>query len=135
MRVGSDIEATCKKCGDVRHVVIALADGRIAKVECGQCGARHRYRSVKAEIGAARGKPAARKTLSRTRSSKKKPVVEADESRPRRDFRMTDTYQVGDRVLHASFGEGVVQEAAAPAKIVVLFDDGSKTLVHGRRGE
>jgi hypothetical protein len=135
MRVGSDIEAICKKCGDVQHVVIALADRKIAKVECGQCGARHRYRSVKAETGTARGKPATRATPSRARRATKKPVVEADESRPRRDFRMTDTYQVGDRVLHASFGEGVVQEAAAPAKIVVLFDDGSKTLVHGRPGE
>ncbi len=132
-RVGSDIEAICRKCGDVWHVVIALADHRIAKVQCKQCGARHRYRDVKSEIGAVRGKPAARATLSRTRG-KKKPVVEADESRPRRDFRMSDTYEVGDRVLHASFGEGVVQEAAAPAKIVVLFEVGSKTLVHGRPG-
>ncbi len=135
MRVGSDIEAICRKCGDVWHVVIALADRRIANVECRECGARHRYRGVKGETGAARGKPATRATSSRTRGGKKKPVVEADESRPRRDFRMTDTYAVGDRVLHASFGEGVVQEVAAPAKIVVLFDVGSKMLVHGRRGK
>ena len=129
MRVGADIEAICKKCGEVWHVVIALADRRIAKVECRECGARHRYRGVKGEIGAARA------TSSRTRSGKKKPVVRADESRPRRDFRMSDIYEVGDRILHASFGEGVVQEVAAPAKIVVLFDVGSKTLVHGRGGK
>ena len=135
MRVGSDIEAICGKCGDVWHVVIALADRRIANVECKECGARHRYRGVKGETGAARGKPATRATSSRTRGGKKKQVVETDESRPRRDFRMSDTYEVGDRVFHARFGEGVVQEAAAPAKIVVLFDIGSKTLVHGRRGK
>ena len=135
MRVGSDIEAVCKKCGDVWHVVIALADRRIANVECRECGARHRYRGVKGETGAVRGKPAARATSSRTRSGKKQQVVEADESRPRRDFRMSDTYQVGDRVLHARFGEGVVQEVAAPAKIVVLFDVGAKTLAQGRRGK
>jgi hypothetical protein len=135
MRVGSDIEATCKKCGDVWHVVIALADSRIAKVECRECGARHRYRGVKGENEAVRGKPAARATSSRARAIKQKQAVMADESRPRRDFCMTDTYAVGDRVLHASFGEGVVQEVAAPAKIVVLFDVGSKTLVHGRRGK
>jgi len=135
MRVGSDLKAICKKCGDVWHVVIALADRQIAKVECRQCGARHRYRGVKGEIGAVRGKPAARATSSRTRSGKEKQVVGADESRPRRDFRMSDTYEVGDRLLHASFGEGVVQEVAAPAKIVVLFDVGLKTLVHGRRGK
>ena len=135
MRVGSDIEAICKKCGDVWHVVIALADRRIAKVECRECGARHRYRAVKGEIGDVRRKPAARAAFSRTRRSEKKQVVRADDSRPRRDFRMSDTYEVGDRVLHASFGEGVVQEVATPAKIVVLFDVGSKTLAHGRRGK
>ncbi len=43
MRVGSDIEAICKKCGDVWHVVIALADRAIAKVECRECRARHRH--------------------------------------------------------------------------------------------
>ena len=59
MRVGSDIEAVCKKCGDVWHVVIALADRRIANVECKECGARHRYRGVKGETGAVRRKPAA----------------------------------------------------------------------------
>jgi len=135
VRVGGDIEAICKKCGEVWHVVIALADRRIAKVECRECGARHRYRGIKGEIGAVRRKPAARATSSRTRSGKKKQAVTADESRPRRDFRMSDTYEVGDRILHASFGEGVVQEVAARTKIVVLFDVGSKTLVHGRRGK
>ncbi len=134
MSVGSEIRAVCKKCGDVWHVVIAMADSQIAKVECRECGARHRYRGVKGEIGAVRGKPAARATSSRTRSGEKKQVVEADESRPRRDFSMSDTYEVGDRLLHASFGEGVVQEVAGPAKIVVLFEVGPKTLVQGRRG-
>jgi hypothetical protein len=131
MRVGSDIEAVCKKCGDVWHLVIALADRRIAKVECRDCGARHRYRGVKGEVGAVRKKPAARARSSRPRSDEKNPAVEADLSRARRDFSMRETYAAGDRVLHTSFGEGVVQETA-PAKIVVLFDVGSKTLVHGR---
>jgi len=135
MRVGSDIEAICKKCGDVWHLVIALADNRIAKVECRECGARHRYRGVKAESGAVRSKPAVRATSSRARALVQKQAVMADESRPRRDFRMTDTYAVGDRVVHARFGEGVVQEVSAPTKIVVLFDVGPKTLAHGRRGK
>ena len=135
MRVGSEIEAICMKCGDVWHVVIALADGQIAKVECRECGARHRYRGVKVESGSVRGKPTVRATSSRARSVEQKQAVTADESRPRRDFRMTDTYAVGDRVLHSSFGEGVVQEVAAATKIVVLFGVGSKTLVHGRRGK
>ena len=31
--VGADIEALCGKCGDTWHVVVALVNGKIAKVE------------------------------------------------------------------------------------------------------
>jgi predicted nucleic acid-binding Zn-ribbon protein len=133
MSVGSETRAICKKCGDVWHVVIALVDQRIAKVECRECGARHRYRAATGEKGAARARPAARSTGSRARKSEKREIVEADESRPRRAFSMSETYEVGDRVTHPNFGEGVVQQITAPTKIVVLFHAGEKTLVHGRR--
>ena len=132
MSVGSETRAICKRCGDVWHVVIALVDRRIAKVECRDCGARHRYRAVTGEKGSVRGQSTTRAPRSRTRSSEKRPVVKADETRPRRDFSMSETYEVGDRVVHASFGEGVVQQIAAATKIVVLFDIGLKTLVQGR---
>jgi hypothetical protein len=39
---------------------------------------------------------------------------------------------VGDRVVHAHFGEGVVQAVTGPRKVEVLFASGAKTLVHGR---
>jgi hypothetical protein len=45
---------------------------------------------------------------------------------------MSDTYQAGDRVVHDSFGEGVVQAVTGPTKVEILFDIGSKIMVHGR---
>jgi hypothetical protein len=121
----------------VWHVVIALAAGRIAKVECKQCGARHRYRPSAGEGGTtARTRNSGPRAASTTaRGRKTKPIVEADPSRPRRPFRTNETYQVGDRVLHPSFGEGVVQAVTGATKIEILFDAGSKILVHGRGGE
>jgi hypothetical protein len=134
MRVGSELEAICGRCGAMWHVVIALAEGRIARVECRQCGARHRYRPA-AGGSAGRARSAARGAGGpRARARAKKPIVEADPSRPRRPFRASDTYQVGDRIVHQSFGEGVVQAVPGPSKIEVLFGVGSKTLVHGRGG-
>ena len=111
-------------------MVVAVSDGRIAQVECKQCGARHRYRPPD---GDAQGGAAARsrRATARTASSKK-PVVEADLSRPSRPFRMRETYQVGDRVVHATFGEGVVQAVTGARKVEVLFEAGPKILVHGR---
>jgi hypothetical protein len=134
MRVGSDIRSICRRCGDVWHVVIARVDGRIAKVECNECGARHRYRPAEGAKMAPSRSSAAGATSPRTRSHAAKRIVEADRSRPRRSFRPTETYRVGDRVVHESFGEGVVQAVKGPTKIEILFEIGSKTLVHGRTG-
>ncbi len=112
-------------------MVVAVSDGRIAQVECKQCGARHRYRP--ADGGAEGGAVARPRSATARRASSKKPVVEADLSRPSRPFRMRDTYRVGDRVVHATFGEGVVQAVTGARKMEVLFEAGPKTLVH-RRG-
>jgi hypothetical protein len=134
MRVGGDIGAICGKCGDVWHVVIAVVEGRIAKVECRECGARHRYRPAPGEaaVAARPRKSAPVAGTRRTRARAKQPIVAADPTRPRRSFCPSETYRVGDRLVHANFGEGVVQEVAGATKIRVLFDVGPKTLVHGR---
>ncbi len=134
MRVGSDIRSICRRCGDVWHVVIAGVDGRIAKVQCKECGARHRYRPAAGAKTAASRSSAAGAPSPRTRSRTAQQIVEADRSRPRRLFRPSETYRVGDRVVHESFGEGVVQAVKGPTKIEILFEVGSKTLVHGRDG-
>jgi hypothetical protein len=136
-RVGRDIGSVCRKCGDVWHVVVAASGGRIAQVECKQCGARHRYRPADGEAegkaGAGPRKAGARTASPRTgKAAGKKPVVAADLSRPSRRFQMSETYAVGDRVVHASFGEGVVQAVTGVRKVEILFEAGPKTLVHGR---
>ena len=55
----------------------------------------------------------------------------ADPSRPCRSFRPRDTYEVGDRMLHPTFGEGVVQATRGATKVEVLFEAGTKLLVQG----
>ncbi len=137
MRVGADIGSICRKCGDVWHVVVAVADGRIAKVECKQCGGRHRYKPPEGEAktrGTRRtsGGAAVKKASARSRGRSLGPVVEPDLSRPVRDYRPSETFAPGDRLRHPMFGEGVVQVVAGPTKIQVLFDAEQKTLVHGR---
>jgi uncharacterized Zn finger protein len=133
-QVGSDIGALCGKCGDVWHVVIARAAGRIAQVECKQCGARHRFRPPPGERGAASAGVRRTRTASssRSRAASADVMVEADPSRPPRSFDPRETYAVGDRLLHASFGEGVVQAVTGPRKIRVQFGSNEKLLVHAR---
>lgn len=131
MSVGSEVQSICGKCGDSWHVVIALEGRRIAKVECLDCGKRHRHRDPAANSDASRKSDTKRRATTRAKLRVAE-VVEADPSRASRPFRMTQTYQVGDRVEHSSFGEGVVQESAGPKKVRVLFASGIKVLVHNR---
>ena len=133
MSVGADIEAVCGRCGMGWHVVIAMADGRIAQVECRQCGKRHKLRGA----GAAAPRPhrrtgetgtAARRLVART------PLVEPNLSRPPRPYSAADSYAPGDRVEHIAFGLGVVERLTGPSKVQIFFAGGSRVLVHRRDG-
>ena len=128
MRAGEDVQNRCTKCGVVAHVIVALVEGKIAKVECKECGSRHRLRSLtpgKTRSSAA-GKTQTRATKATT------PSVEPDLSLPVRPYATTEIYAVGQRIDHHSLGRGVVEQVASATKVHVSFPGGTKTLVHGR---
>lgn len=154
--VGKDVEAVCRKCGEVWHVIVAVdGGGKITKVQCKECMAYHRYRPpegedrVDADPKKAAKKPAAaRKTVTsrapsagtgksgkaakKGRASLDEPKVEPDLSRPIRLYKMSEAYEPGERVEHPKFGQGVVEELPGPGKMSVFFEDGRKVLAHGR---
>ncbi len=123
MRAGEDIQNRCTKCGVVAHVIVALVEGKIAKVECKECGSRHRHRSLV---------PKTRATGVRKTRAAETPSVEPDLSRPVRPYDVTESYAVGDRIDHRTLGRGVIERVASATKVQVFFPDGTKTLVHGR---
>lgn len=148
--VGKDVEAACRKCGEVWHVIVAVEGGKITKVQCKECMAYHRYRPPEGEervdaepkpkkVVAAR-KPAsprkstgtAAKASGKKAASHDEPLVEPDLSRPIRLYKMTDAYAPGDRVEHPKFGQGVVELLSGPGKMTVFFEDGRRILAHHR---
>jgi len=60
------------------------------------------------------------------------PVIEADLSRPVRQYALTESFEPGDRIAHPKLGEGVVQGGVGPGKIAVLFGERKALLVHER---
>lgn len=130
VKVGADIEAVCGRCGEVWHVIVAIANGEIARVECKQCGRPHRYRRVGGRPAEARSATGPRKTSAKARPAR--PLVEVDLSRPLKSYRSSDRYAIGDRIDHPRFGAGVVDRVAGPEKVQVLFPDGHRVLVHAR---
>lgn len=133
-KVGADVEAICGKCGDVWHVIVAMVDGRIVKVVCKQCGRQHRYRSSTPAPSRPGRVTARRSAAPRTKraAAAQQPAVEVDPSKPLRVYRMSETYEPGDRVVHPSFGEGVVERLAGKEKIEVFFGGGRRVLAHAK---
>jgi hypothetical protein len=131
--VGADVEALCSKCGDVWHVVVAKIGDKIAKVHCKQCGGDHRYKSP-------HNAPAEKKLPSAIRPVREpkapverfeKPAVTADLSKATKPYRASELYEVGERIEHPSFGQGVI-EIAEPGKITVFFASGRRVLVQAK---
>ena len=44
--IGKDVEALCSKCGQSWHVISAVLNGKIERVECKSCQNQHKYRPV-----------------------------------------------------------------------------------------
>lgn len=131
MSVGADIEAECGRCGKTWHVVIAMVDGRVAQVECGECHKRHRLRSGES----ARPRPHRRTGVVDAPTRKlaaAQPLVAADPDRPPRPYEASESYGPGDRVEHPAFGPGVVERLVGANKVQIFFAGGSRILVHRR---
>jgi hypothetical protein len=147
--VGKDVEAACRKCGEVWHVIVAVEGGKITKVQCKECMAYHRYRPPEGE-DRVDNEPKPKKVVTTRKASPRKPagtssakgnnrkaahdepLIEPDLSRPIRLYKMTEAYEPGDRVEHPKFGQGVVELLSGPGKMTVFFEDGRRTLAHHR---
>ena len=143
--VGADIESICRKCGDVWHVIVAMVEDDIAKVQCKQCNGLHRYKAP-AEAGAAGAakakKPAKKRAPAMTAAEKKaaaaaKPkgraTAKADLSKPTRPYKFSESYESGERIDHVKFGVGIVEDVLDGSKIEVYFPDGRRVLAVAKR--
>ena len=135
--VGADVEAMCSKCGDVWHVVVAKVGESIVKVQCKQCGGYHRYRSPHGQPKEKRmpslSTPKAPREPKAPVERFEKPAVAADLTKPMRKYAASLRYEVGERVEHPMFGQGVV-EVSEPGKVTLFFATGRRVLVQSKEG-
>ncbi len=152
-KVGADVESMCGKCGDVWHIIVAMVEGKIVKVECKECDAQHKYKPPpgKDRVDAMTNRTSARASSTRTTTPRaprtpgstssirrpradviNPPLVEPDMSRPIKDYVITEYYRVAERIQHSKFGQGIVEKDLGDNKIQVYFADGRRTLMHGK---
>jgi hypothetical protein len=49
---------------------------------------------------------------------------------PQRPYKIQEQFKLGDVIQHSKFGVGIVEEVKNNGKIVVLFRDEERTLIH-----
>ncbi|MBN2573330.1 MAG: hypothetical protein JXP73_02080 [Deltaproteobacteria bacterium] len=128
--VGEDIEDVCTRCGDTWHVVMAKLGDRVAKVVCKLCGSQHNYRSEKNTpvVAASAWTRPRRRRFDRAKATPPASVTAFDPSKPPRGYSPKDSYLPGERLIHATFGVGVVASIPGPGKVDVQFAAGMRTM-------
>jgi len=139
LTAGDEVESQCLKCKAVtNHTIMAVVEGKVAKVLCKLCGSRHNFRPAGKEQAAATRTPGARsRSGPATPSAPKKSRTEArfDDLLGRRDIAAARDYDAGgtfkkDEIInHSRFGLGLITEVIKPNKIAVLFREGAKILI------
>lgn len=136
-RVGGDVLAWCTKCKmDLAHVVVSMLGSRPAKVICKTCKSQHNYKlgAPGSVVLGGSAKPAARKpAVPRTtvRASEYWETKMAEKKNSAMlDYNVKEEFQKGDLLRHNNFGVGIVEEVKRGGKIVVLFREGERVLVH-----
>jgi hypothetical protein len=138
LKVGGELDAWCTSCRLMKwHTIVALVDGKPAKVECQGCHKQHQYRA-QAPVPGEKAPKAPRARAARS-STPAVPAVDfetllAGRAGEAKVYSPNEAYALNDVVRHPSFDVGVVTATPAPQKIEVTFRDGKKMLLHNRGG-
>jgi hypothetical protein len=137
-KVGGDTLAWCGKCRlELTHVIVAMVSGKPARVQCKTCKAEHSYKRLGGTAEATQrrsARPASaepKRTTIRASVYWEEKVAKLSAKVPRR-YAVNERFEASDLVEHPTFGLGIVESVRKDGKIVVLFRDGEKTLIHGK---
>ena len=134
-KIGSDIDSWCGTCQLVlAHTIEAMVGDKPARVHCNTCKSQHSYNptppdSAPRQRDALKGQT---RPPARARANRYQALLREKDSAVAKPYSPKDKYEPGDVLEHATFGRGVATAVKDGSKIEVLFQTGSKTLVHGR---
>lgn len=136
--VGSYVDAVCGKCRDVTsHIVLAKIGAKPTRVECRTCHASHLFRDPGAAAaragGASRGGAKTGKKPAAAQAKPEEAWAKAMRSAtgPGVPYSTSQHFQVGQRVKHPTFGEGVVTRLASATVCEMVFAAGPRRLLMG----
>jgi hypothetical protein len=116
------------------HTVEAMVGNKPTRVHCNTCKSQHSYKASppSARQSAPRDAAAAPRQPGKGRVSKYQSLLNSRSTAVAKTYSPKDKYEPGDVLEHPTFGRGVTTAIKDGTKIEVLFEMGSKTLIHGR---
>ena len=137
---GQEIDAFCTRCKrDNVHVIVAVWEGAVKKVQCKSCNHEHLYRRPRAGRPEPPAPPPTTRAPGRpAHAPEPSPAERWKEALSGRDpnaakpYSMKGTFAAGDLIRHTSFGQGLVAKLVPPDKMEVMFEEGTKVLIHRR---
>lgn len=140
LTAGSEVDSYCTKCKlDLNHRIISMDGDKVFKVECLTCRGHHKYRRPKSAEPpkkrvtkrATEGKVAKPKAIDQLKKAWEQAILGSSPT-DFTSYRIDQQLAQGQLIRHKKFGDGVVNEVIDPGKAEVLFEDGPRTLAHGR---
>jgi hypothetical protein len=142
LTVGKELVCYCTRCKmDLGHTIMSMVGGIPSRVICRTCKSEHNYKPKKGvkEPGATATATGSRTIARAPREAKAEKTVPVEmewmkqlngSTRPMRDYAANESFAVGDRIKHPTFGDGVVQKLIHPNKVEIIFRMDIKTLIH-----
>lgn len=143
VRVAEEVLAYCSQCKmDLKATVVAMRGDQVLRVQCRTCRGERGFKPPKG-VNAPKKAPAAGKGA--TRSAKTPKGEREDHSvaaewrkemltrkdRPLNTYSAKLQVNIGDRLAHPTFGEGIVMKNIHPNKAEILFEMDLKVLITG----
>jgi hypothetical protein len=141
LKVGSDVEAWCGKCGEsTTHSIVAMVGSEPKQILCQVCGSRHAYRTSPARPRAARGEAGAVDDEARPRvavdpeAARRAAQLRAlgEEVAAATEVRAFDPkgrYKAGEIISHPEYGRGKVENVLRSSLLVRFSVGGLKSLM------
>lgn len=134
--VAKETLSFCTSCKmDLNHVIVALKGDRIAKVQCLTCKKEHAYRIPKGATQpsapkAPRQRKASSEDAAHSVEAEWEKLMASHRDHPLKPYSMKTLFELGDKLDHPTFGEGIVGKLIYPNKLEVIFRNDVKVLIH-----
>jgi hypothetical protein len=136
VKLGGNIDCWCGKCKLIlAHTIEAMVGTKPARVHCNTCKSQHSYKpdapnSPRQTRPREAGSGITRQP--RPRVSRYQSLLKDSDPAVAKAYSPKDKYELGQVLEHPVFGRGIATNIKDETKIEVLFESGSKLLVHGR---